>query len=724
MEFHFGGFGFRILQKISEFEFFESSETKFESNEFLDYIQGLDVHEFSLINFDSNLIDYSILENFFDFIEKFTNDFLISVNIAKTDLKTLGLFSNYPFIRVKILIDNPVFDTEILKFLNTNHLKFFVSFEKISLTLIERIISENTIKNIEFSKITDIDAYKKLLHKLQQKEIRFVVKNIPLCALKGFEFNNFYAQQQTLDVISQNITEIDIPEQCSKCSLNKFCDTTSLNKNIIVKPYEIDSAIFLKNIVQIKRTIASSFRFVQLQKLIHQKVFAKQKKQTSTIESIYSIFTDFLIEKEGIVKTRDEILELWEEYVDNRKVEIDTKDLSIYVQIPYCKTNCKFCIYPSLCCVDDNIHAKYIEDLCEEIDIFSKKFKDTKFIALAIGGGTPSILKEELLEKLLTKLNNSFSFVDNAVKSFEFNAESSTLSKLRIFEKHGFNKVSIGVQSLDNDVLKKNLRYTTEEHIIRFFSDVRQTKIKYINADLIMGLPFDTPDKLCKSFEKLVELKPTLITIYPLKISNKFLVEKLPENYLQDCNKFFEEFSSKIIVLSKELGYTPNINYSNQTSKIQPMHFRSPEWNILSPHYYANFKSVPHSILGLGFVAQSHINNVGIYMFKPKDIVDVMFEKNIPKYFKDYEYTLFKFKKNYTKIKFICDEAVTRFEISISKYNNYFKRNILDDFYFELNELFWDKKIKFENDKILFNAINENELYYIMGRFLDTTVLK
>ena len=75
MEFHFGGFGFRILQKISEFEFFESSETKFESNEFLDYIQGLDVHEFSLINFDSNLIDYSILENFFDFIEKFTNDF-------------------------------------------------------------------------------------------------------------------------------------------------------------------------------------------------------------------------------------------------------------------------------------------------------------------------------------------------------------------------------------------------------------------------------------------------------------------------------------------------------------------------------------------------------------------------------------------------------------------------------------------------------------------------
>ena len=118
---------------------------------------------------------------------------------------------------------------------------------------------------------------------------------------------------------------------------------------------------------------------------------------------------------------------------------------SLYVHIPFCNSICYYCDF-SRCLYQYSLAERYLKHLFKELDLI----KQNTFKTIYIGGGTPSCLKEEQLEKLLSYLSR---FKDVSEYTIEVNCESFSVEKAMLFKKYGINRVSIGVQSFDDILL-------------------------------------------------------------------------------------------------------------------------------------------------------------------------------------------------------------------------------------------------------------------------------
>ena len=157
--------------------------------------------------------------------------------------------------------------------------------------------------------------------------------------------------------------------------------------------------------------------------------------------------------------------------------------------------------------------SKYINELLKEIDSYKLENLETIYV----GGGTPSSLSLELLELLLKKiqplLKSEYEF------TFECNFENTSLEKLILLKKYGVNRLSFGVQSLDNDILKSLNRYHTRENVIDIISKAKEIGFNNINIDLIYGLPNVDSNKLQNDLEEFIKLDIQHISTYSLTIS-------------------------------------------------------------------------------------------------------------------------------------------------------------------------------------------------------------
>ncbi|AQS09000.1 oxygen-independent coproporphyrinogen-III oxidase-like protein YqeR [Clostridium saccharobutylicum] len=189
------------------------------------------------------------------------------------------------------------------------------------------------------------------------------------------------------------------------------------------------------------------------------------------------------------------------------------KEISLYIHIPFCKQKCLYCDFPSYAGKEILID-EYIESLNKEI---LQKGKDYIISSIFIGGGTPSYLNDDNLNKLLSTLNK-LNLKDDLEFTVECNPGTLNASNLEIMKKYNVNRLSMGLQSTKDNILKNIGRVHNYEQFKENYFLARKIGFRNINVDLMFGLPDQTVNEWKESLEEIVKLNPEHISAYSLII--------------------------------------------------------------------------------------------------------------------------------------------------------------------------------------------------------------
>lgn len=187
------------------------------------------------------------------------------------------------------------------------------------------------------------------------------------------------------------------------------------------------------------------------------------------------------------------------------------KEISLYIHIPFCAQKCFYCDFPSFA-GKENLRESYIDALVKEI-----KYKCSNYIikTIFIGGGTPSYLEANEIEKLLLVVND-LNLKEDIEFSMECNPGTLTKEKLQAMKRGGVNRISFGLQSSDNKLLKKIGRIHTFEEFLDNYNLARCLGFSNINVDLMYGLPNQSVENWKDTLEKICNIKPEHISAYSL----------------------------------------------------------------------------------------------------------------------------------------------------------------------------------------------------------------
>ena len=201
------------------------------------------------------------------------------------------------------------------------------------------------------------------------------------------------------------------------------------------------------------------------------------------------------------------------------------KSLSLYIHIPFCKQKCFYCDFPSYARLED-LKEDYVKALCKEIKDKASKYK---IKSIFIGGGTPSYLNEDEIEQVLSEISK-LDLEDNMEFTMECNPGTLTEEKLKVMLKGGVNRISMGLQAVQNSILKEIGRIHTFKIFEENFNLARKVGFKNINVDLMFGLPNQSVEEWEESLRKIASLEPEHISAYSLIIEEDTGFYKLWEN--------------------------------------------------------------------------------------------------------------------------------------------------------------------------------------------------
>lgn len=191
------------------------------------------------------------------------------------------------------------------------------------------------------------------------------------------------------------------------------------------------------------------------------------------------------------------------------------KNLELYVHIPFCMKKCNYCDFLSFSC-DERTQKEYVNALIREIEFYGPKLKDYQVSTIFIGGGTPTWLHEDLMVEILDTIGTCFYIAADAEVTMECNPGTLTLSKLQKYRKAGVNRLSIGLQSADDEELQILGRIHTYEKFVKTYEMARSAGFVNINVDLMSGIPYQTAEKFLHTLQKVLRLKPNHISVYSL----------------------------------------------------------------------------------------------------------------------------------------------------------------------------------------------------------------
>ncbi len=200
---------------------------------------------------------------------------------------------------------------------------------------------------------------------------------------------------------------------------------------------------------------------------------------------------------------------------------IDNKDsYSLYIGIPFCPTRCLYCSftsYPIATCRDKV--PGYLNALFREMDEVSKLCEGKHLNSVYIGGGTPTALEADELDRLLSKLESTFDLRNIRELTVEAGRpDSITADKLRALKKHNVTRISVNPQSMNQKTLDDIGRLHSVEMIKDVFKMARDEGFDNINMDIILGLPNEGPSEVSHTIEEIVKLSPDSLTVHSLAI--------------------------------------------------------------------------------------------------------------------------------------------------------------------------------------------------------------
>ena len=202
------------------------------------------------------------------------------------------------------------------------------------------------------------------------------------------------------------------------------------------------------------------------------------------------------------------------------------KNIGVYIHIPFCKQKCIYCDFISYANKAE-LQEKYVQALIKEIKGWKRQNKDIEIDTIYIGGGTPSYLESENIVKLLDELKEQI--LPNAQITIEVNPGTVTTQKLEDYKKAGINRLSIGLQSTKDELLKLIGRIHNFDEFLNTYKQARKVGFDNINVDLMIGLPTQTIQDIKQSLETIVELNPEHISVYSLIVEEETPINSLIE---------------------------------------------------------------------------------------------------------------------------------------------------------------------------------------------------
>jgi oxygen-independent coproporphyrinogen-3 oxidase len=202
------------------------------------------------------------------------------------------------------------------------------------------------------------------------------------------------------------------------------------------------------------------------------------------------------------------------------RVPDETVPLGLYLHIPFCRKRCKFCYFRVYTDKNSQDIEAYIKGLVREVEILSEMAtaRDRQLQFVYVGGGTPSYLSAAQLEGLTGGLQK---YVDwSEVQEFTFECEPGTLQKhkLETIRRIGVTRLSLGIESFDDEVLKENGRAHLSAEVYRAYGWAREVGFPQINVDLISGMVGETEETWNRGLDETIKLDPDSVTIYQMEL--------------------------------------------------------------------------------------------------------------------------------------------------------------------------------------------------------------
>jgi oxygen-independent coproporphyrinogen-3 oxidase len=193
----------------------------------------------------------------------------------------------------------------------------------------------------------------------------------------------------------------------------------------------------------------------------------------------------------------------------------------IYVQVPFCQTKCTYCNFHTGV-FSPKLYAPYVEAVVTEIDRGASSAPAEVALGpvdtIYIGGGTPSLLEPSALARIIAAIREHFATAEELEVTLEADPETITAAKSAAWSEAGINRISLGVQSFNDAELKASGRMHRAKDVATAMDTLRESGITNISADLIAGMPYQTPSTWQHSLEDLQALRPEHISIYLMEI--------------------------------------------------------------------------------------------------------------------------------------------------------------------------------------------------------------
>lgn len=224
---------------------------------------------------------------------------------------------------------------------------------------------------------------------------------------------------------------------------------------------------------------------------------------------------------------------------------------AIYIHIPFCVKKCGYCDFLSFSCEEKSKadRGEYVDKLIQEIKLYPKLIYDTIYF----GGGTPSLLEVDEIKKILEQLTIG----EKAEITLEVNPQTVDIQKLEALKKIGINRLSIGIQSFNDEKLKILGRIHNKEMALATYNDAKKVGFENISIDLIFATPNQTIEELEKDLDIVEKLSPEHISIYSLiwEEGTKFM-DLLDSGKLNPLDNDLEAKMYELIIKKlKKIGY-------------------------------------------------------------------------------------------------------------------------------------------------------------------------
>ncbi len=189
--------------------------------------------------------------------------------------------------------------------------------------------------------------------------------------------------------------------------------------------------------------------------------------------------------------------------------------LSLYVHIPFCESLCYYCACNKIITKHHDRSAAYLRYLSREVDLHTRHMGVGQPVSqLHLGGGSPTFLSDAELRDLMGLLRRNFKLVPGGEYSIEIDPRTIDVQRLDVLAELGFNRLSFGIQDFDPAVQKAVHRIQPAEQVFELVAAARASGFESVNADLIYGLPEQTPESFDRTLAQIVELKPERIALY------------------------------------------------------------------------------------------------------------------------------------------------------------------------------------------------------------------